>query len=92
MPKGWRNEGIVPGFSDGGHEPQVRGTRPGWSAVPLACVIIPVQDVNTTMTGEGRQAVQGYNGSALQASNGAAMRAAAGTAPCSQDAGTSSPG
>jgi hypothetical protein len=31
-------------------------------AVPLACVIIPVQDVNTTMPGDGRQAVQGSNG------------------------------
>jgi hypothetical protein len=46
-------------------------------AVPLACVTIPVQDVNTTMTGEGRQAVQEYNGIALQAGHGVAMRVAA---------------
>src|SRR5215471_11742975 len=37
-------------------------------------------------------AVQGSNGRALQAGHGVTMRAAAGTAPCLQDAGTSSPG
>ena len=57
---------------------------PWWAPLLLAtCVTIPVEDVHTTMPGEGRQAVQGYNGIALQAGHGATMR---------QDAGTASPG